>query len=82
MTAANAIAEPTPSFTQSEESSGYTAPEGGSTWDALQYIEGADKVNSSELVDSIHNNPANVEVLKDGLQVGETISIPVSVEPK
>lgn len=71
-----------PGFTVSSEETGYTAPDGGSLWDAAEQIEGSESVDTRDLVEEIRNHPANIEILEDGLQAGETITIPVRVDTK
>ncbi|UTX51598.1 hypothetical protein KI440_01445 [Candidatus Saccharibacteria bacterium TM7i] len=77
---ASASAEP--SFTPSVEQTTYTAPSGGSLWDAAEQIEGSEKVDTRDLIESIKKDPTNIPILEDGLQAGESINIPVHVEPK
>lgn len=76
----NAVAEPR--FTPSEETTTYPVPAGGSLWDAAEQIEGSEAVDTRDLIEEIKTHPANISILKDGLQAGESITIPVRVDPK
>ena len=72
-----------PSFTASEEKTGFTAYEGSTLTDATHFIEGSENVNTSDLTESIRSDPANAGVFEDGqFNPGETVSIPVSVKPR
>lgn len=63
----------------SQETTTYTLQEGDSRWDAAQAIEGSDKIDMRDAVHYIEVNPANIDVLRGGLQPGEQLVIPVSV---
>lgn len=65
-----------PDFIPSEET---TIATGDSLWDIASSIEGADQVNTADIVAHIQAN--NVDILSDGLQAGESIKVPVSVKP-
>ena len=64
----------------SEEKTTWTAESGDSLYDAAEDILGIDGVDKRDAVDFIQGDPANIDVLKDGLQQGEQLVIPVSVE--
>lgn len=78
--AGNALAGP--DISVSEETTTYTVPDGGGLWDAAQAVENHETVDTRDLIEEIKNHPANISVLEDGLQAGESITIPVSVDPK
>lgn len=74
--AGSALAEP--SF--SDATTEYTIGHGEGLYDAAESIKGIDSIGVDEAVAHIKTDPANIDVLKDGLQPGEQIIIPVSVE--
>jgi len=58
----------------------YTAESGDGLYDAAKNITGIDNVDIRDAVQYIETMPQNKEALSDGLQAGETISIPVNVK--
>lgn len=46
-----------------------------------EHVEGIESVDWRDVADHIAADPANTDVLSDGLQSGDVIEIPVSVEP-
>jgi len=62
----------------SNEKTTYIAEDGDGLWNAAGEIEGS--FNMNDAIDSIKGDPANIDVLKDGLQQGESIVIPVSTK--
>ncbi len=64
----------------SEETTTYTVQPGDGLYDAAEDILGSDSIDTRDAVDYISADPANIDVLKDGLQPGEQIVIPISVE--
>lgn len=62
----------------SEETTTYTVEEGDGLWAAAQNVLGNHDVRDA--IAHIEADPANIDVLKDGLQPGEQLIIPVSVE--
>lgn len=64
----------------SDETTTYVAPENGSLYDSLGYIEGIEDVSLDEAADYVAHMPANIPALEDGLQVGEAIVIPESYD--
>jgi len=69
-----AVEEPT----FSEETTTYTIQQGEGLFAAAQHVEGVRDLRDA--VAHIQGDPANIDVLKDGLQPGEQLVIPVSVE--
>lgn len=63
----------------SEETTTYTVEQGDGLYDAANEILGSDSIDIRDAVDHISVDPANIDVLKDGLQPGEQIVIPISV---
>jgi len=61
----------------SKETTTYTVGQGDGVFDAAQEIEGLRDMNYG--ISHIKADPANIDVLKDGLQPGEQLVIPVSV---
>jgi len=61
----------------SKETTTYTVEQGDGVFDAAQEIEGLRDMNDG--IRHIEADPANIDVLKDGLQPGEQLVIPVSV---
>jgi hypothetical protein len=61
----------------SEETTTYSAEPGDGVWDAAEQIQGS--FDMQDAVAHISADPANIDVLKDGLQQGEQLVIPVSV---
>lgn len=70
--AANYIAEPQPS----EESVKITVQPGDGLQSIAEQIPGSEK-DIRAAIDSIAGDPANIDVLKDGLQAGEQITVPI-----
>lgn len=66
----------TPEF--SEETTTYTIQEGEGLSAAAQHVQGDRDIRDA--IAHIEADPANIDVLKDGLQPGEQLIIPVSVE--
>lgn len=64
----------------SEETTTYTVEPGDGIFAAAQQVEGIESVDMRDAVDHIKADPANIDVLQDGLQPGEQLIIPVSVE--
>ncbi len=62
----------------SEETTTYTVDQGDGMYDAAEEVKGVEDVRDA--IDHIQADPANIDVLKDGLQPGEQLVIPVSVE--
>ena len=59
----------------------YTVMPGDTLWDiAKEEVEGSDKVATDKIVESIVNDPANIEVLKNDLHPGEQIFVPESTK--
>ena len=67
-----------PSF--SETTNEYVVQPGDGLYDAAQDIQGIDSIDIRDAVHHIQVDPANVDVLSDGLQPGEIVIIPDSVE--
>lgn len=66
--------------TFSEDTKTYTVEDGDGLYNAAEQIEGVNSIDIRDAVTHIETAPVNLDVLKDGLQVGEQIEIPVSVE--
>lgn len=64
-----------------ESTTTFTAESGDSLFSAAETVPGSTSVDIRDVVHEISTHPANIEVLKDGLQAGESIEIPTSVEP-
>ena len=64
----------------SEETTTYTAQPGDGLYDAAEQIEGIGSIDTRDAIDHIVADPANIDVLSDGLQAGESITIPVKVK--
>jgi len=64
----------------SEETSIYTVEPGDGIFSAAQQVEGIESIDMRDAVDHIQADPANIDVLEDGLQPGEQLIIPTSVE--
>ena len=62
----------------SEETTTYTVDQGEGVFAAAQHVKGVEDLRDA--VDYISADPANTDVLKDGLQPGEQLVIPVSVK--
>lgn len=62
----------------SEETVTYTVQPGDGLYDAAENIQGS--FDMRDAVDYIEELPQNAVTLEDGLQPGETISIPISTE--
>lgn len=64
----------------SEKTAEYVVQDGDGLYDAAEQIKGIDSVDIRDAVDHIQVDPANIDVLKDGLQPGEVLEIPDSVQ--
>jgi hypothetical protein len=64
----------------SEATTTWTAESGDGLYDAAEEIKGINREDIRDGVDFIQTYPANIDALKDGLQQGEQLIIPVSVE--
>lgn len=73
--AGNAMAAP--DF--SEETTTYTVEQGDGLYDAAHDILGSNTIDMRDAVEHISTDPANIDVLKDGLQPGEQLVIPIAV---
>lgn len=62
----------------SEETRPVHAVSGDTVWGIASTIDGIEGVDTRDVIDQIKRE--NAEVLKDGLQAGETIHVPLSVE--
>lgn len=63
----------------SHETTVHLAGSGESPWSIAEEIPGSNEVPLDALTSHIMSDPANVEALKDGLQVGESLVIPTHV---
>tara|TARA_B100000678_G_C18099577_1_gene458208 strand:- start:230 stop:721 length:492 start_codon:yes stop_codon:yes gene_type:complete len=61
----------------STEKKTYVVQPGDGLYDVANSIPGADKLDQRDVIDSIASDPANISALKDGLQPGETLVVPV-----
>ena len=66
--------------TFSEETTTYTVQPGDGLFSAAAQVEGIETIDMRDAVEHIDSDPANIDVLSDGLQPGEQLIIPVSVE--
>lgn len=66
--------------TFSKETTEVAIPENGGIDDAVYQIEGVDSIDPRTARDYVESMPENTETLKDGLQNGESLTIPESVE--
>ena len=67
--------------TFSEESTTHFTQPGDTLWGIADQIEGVHDLKDKQVaVEYVENHPANIDVLEDGLQPGDTITVPVSVE--
>ena len=66
--------------TFSESTTTYTVQPGEGLWNAVDGIEDLNSVDRRDAVDYVEHMPQNEKVLEDGLQVDETIVVPVSIE--
>lgn len=65
----------------SEQTTTFTALDGEGLDDAAEAVQGWENIyDKKDIVNYISSMPVNIDALKDGLQNGETITIPVSVE--
>jgi len=64
----------------SDETKTYTVESGDGLQNAAEDILGAEKIDIRDAISHIADDPANIDVLKDGLQPGETLVIPDHVE--
>ena len=65
--------------TFSEQTTTYTVQDGEGLYDAAESIPGINSIDVRDAVEHISVDPANIDILKDGLQVGEQISVPISI---
>ena len=69
--------EPVPTF--SEQTNRYIVQDGDGIYDAAESISGIDTVDVRDAVSHITSEPLNIDVLKDGLQAGDQLVVPVSI---
>ena len=65
--------------TFSEETAPVSATDGASIYSIAESIPGNATVDTRDTVEYISSYPANIDVLKDGLQVGEQLEVPISI---
>lgn len=65
--------------TFSEETMPVAATDGSSIFSIAESVPGHNTVDTRETVEYISSYPANIDVLKDGLQVGEQVEVPISI---
>lgn len=63
----------------SEETKSVVIEDGEGLYDAVGEIQGADTIDPRDAVTHITSDPANIDVLKDGVQPGDSIEVPVEV---
>ncbi|HEY8992336.1 MAG TPA: hypothetical protein VIM37_00620 [Candidatus Microsaccharimonas sp.] len=66
--------------TFSESTNEYVVTAGDGLYNAAEQIKGIDQADIREAVQHISVDPSNIDVLKDGLQPGEILVIPDSVQ--
>lgn len=66
--------------TFSEQTHEYVVEPGDGILNAAEHIKGIDSIDPRDAVQHISVDPANIDVLKDGLQPGEVLEIPDSVQ--
>lgn len=66
----------------SEKTHSYVMKSGEGLWNAADDIKDIEHIDKREAVYQIEHDPANAKALSDGLQVGESIQVPDSVETK
>jgi hypothetical protein len=66
--------------TFSESTTTYTVNEGEGLLDAVNEIDNINSIDSRDAVQYVEELPENQEVLEDGLQVHETVTIPLGVK--
>ncbi|MFI5212511.1 MAG: hypothetical protein ACHQTE_00940 [Candidatus Saccharimonadales bacterium] len=66
----------------SSETQTYVARPNDGLYNAAYSVDGIEKVNLNDVVKHIHDDPANADVLRDGLQVGEVLVVPEHVDPR
>ena len=69
--------ERAPTF--SEETTTVAAVNGDSIFSIVNKVPGSDTVDIRDAVDFVSTRPVNSDVLKDGLQIGEQIEVPISI---
>ena len=69
--------EQAPTFSQ--ETTTYPIQNGEGLYNAAESIPGINTVDIRDAVHEISVNPANIDILSDGLQAGEQIHVPVSI---
>jgi|GEM_PF-1590509 len=65
--------------TFSEETNTYTVQDGDGIYNAVDSIPGINTIDRGDALSHIAGDPANIDVLKDGLQAGEQLVVPVSI---
>jgi hypothetical protein len=66
----------------SNETKQHTVKPGEGLYNAAYDVEGSETTDLGVVVDHIAHDPANIEVLKDGLQPGESVIIPKSAKSR
>ena len=73
-------ASSTPEFSETTHS--VVVQPGEGLWNTTESIDGIEKIDKRAAVYHIQHDPQNAEALSDGLQAGESIQVPDSVETK
>ena len=63
----------------SKETTTYTVQPGDGLYNVVESIPGINTVDEREAIDHVKADPANIDALKDGLQPGESIEVPLSI---
>lgn len=66
-----------PAFSQ--QSTTYSVNSGEGLYDIAKSIDGIDTIDIRDAVEYISIDPSNIDILKNGLQAGEQIEVPLSV---
>ena len=64
----------------SDDKTRYIVEPGDTLWEIVGTIPGAEKFDQNDLMNIVKNDPANIDILKDGLQPGETITVPIKFD--
>ena len=73
-------ASSTPEFSETTHS--VVVQPGEGLWNTTESIDGIENIDKRAAVYHIQHDPQNAEALSDGLQAGESIQVPDSVETK
>lgn len=65
----------------SEETTEIAVQNGDSWWNIAERVEGHEHMSTDEVVAVIQSIPSNLDLVTEGLQPGQIVSVPVEIKP-